>query len=66
MTNRSADSTERLGIHSLFEGMSEEYVAGVASRVLNHLGRASPESRRAFQTELDKSNLRNSGFPKCV
>ena len=62
MTNKSADSMDNLGTHSLFEGMSEEYVEGVASRVLSHLGRASPESKRAFGAELDKLNLRIPGF----
>ena len=62
MTNKPSISTERLGMHSLFEGLSEEYVEGVAGRVLSHLGRASPESRRAFQTELDRLNLRIPGF----
>ncbi len=62
MTNKSADSTENLGIRSLFDGMSEEYVESVVSRVLSHLGRASPESKRAFETELDKLSLRIPGF----
>ena len=62
MTNKPSISTEQLGIHSLFEGLSEEYIESVASRVLSHLGRASPESRRAFQTELDKLNLPVPGF----
>lgn len=62
MTNRSADSTENLGILSLFGGMSEEYVESVVSRVLSSLGRASPESKRAFETELDKLSLRIPGF----
>ena len=62
MTNKSADSTENLGIHSLFEGLSEEYVESVVSRVLSSLGRASPESKRAFETELDKLSLRIPGF----
>ena len=62
MTNMAADSTERLGPRSLLAGMSEECVEDVAGRVLGHLGRASPESRRAFQNELDKLNLRIPGF----
>ncbi|MYA62649.1 MAG: hypothetical protein F4X94_08775, partial [Dehalococcoidia bacterium] len=62
MANRSADSTENLGIRSLFEGLSEEYVESVVSRVLSHLGRASPDSKRAFESELDKLNLRIPGF----
>lgn len=62
MANKSADSTENLGIRSLFEGLSEGYVESVVSRVLSHLGRASPESKRAFESELDKLNLRIPGF----
>lgn len=62
MTNSAADSTERLGLNSLLAIMSEECVEDVAGGVLSHLGRASPESRRAFRTELDKLNLRIPGF----
>ena len=62
MKDLKADPTGDQGVSSLFQGMSEEYVESVASRVLNYLGRASPESKRAFRTELDKLNLRIPGF----
>ena len=62
MTNKSADSTENLGARALFACMNEEYVGNVVNRVLSSLGRASPESKRAFETELDKLSLRIPGF----
>ena len=62
MANRATDSAEDLGAHSLFVGMREEYVEGVVSSIIGNLGRASPDSRRAFEGELDKQNLRIPGF----
>lgn len=62
MTNKSADSTNDMGVRALFVCMTEEYVDSVVDRVLNSLGRASPKSRRAFETELDKLNPPVQGF----
>ena len=56
---------EDLGVRALVVGMCEEYVESVANRVLNYLGRASPEAKRAFQNELDKLNLPIPGFRKA-
>ena len=62
MTNRSADSTEKLGVRALFACMNEEHVENVVGSVLASLGRTSPESRRAFESQLDKLNLPVPGF----
>ncbi len=62
MKDKFANLPEDLGIRSLFVCMNEEYVGNVVSRVLSSLGRASPESKRAFETEMDKLNLRIPGF----
>ena len=62
MKDKSANLPEDLGARALFVCTNEEYVGNVANRVLSSLGRASPESKRAFETELDKLNLRIPGF----
>lgn len=62
MKDKSANLPEDLGARALFVCMNEEYVGNVVSRVLSSLGRASPESKRAFETEMDKLNLRIPGF----
>jgi FtsZ-binding cell division protein ZapB len=62
MKDKSANLPEDLGTRALFACMNEEYVGNVVSRVLRSLGRASPESKRAFETEMDKLNLRIPGF----
>ena len=62
MKDKSANLPEDLGARALFVCMNEEYVGNVVNRVLSSLGRASPESNRAFQAELDKLNLRIPGF----
>ena len=62
MKDKSANLPEDLGARALFVCMNEEYVGNVVNRVLSSLGRASPESKRAFETELDKLNLRVPGF----
>ncbi len=65
MTDKIANLPEDLGARTLFVCMNEDYVGNVVNRVLGSLGRASPESKRAFQTELDKLNLRIPGFRKA-
>ena len=62
MTNRFADSEKNLGVRALFACMDEEYVENVVGSVLASLGRASPESKRAFESQLDKLNLPVPGF----
>ena len=62
MKDKLAETPDALGIRALYVCMSEECVENVVSCVLNYLGRASPESKRVFQTELDKLNLRVPGF----
>ncbi len=62
MKDKLAEILDDLGIRALFVCMDEEYVENVTGVVLSSLGRASPESRRAFQTELDKLNLPIPGF----
>lgn len=62
MKDKFANLPEDLGARALFVCMNEEYVGNVVNRVLSSLGRASPESKRAFETEMDKLNLRIPGF----
>ena len=62
MKDKSANLPEDLGARALFVCMNEEYVGNVVNRILSSLGRASPESKRAFETELDNLNLRIPGF----
>ncbi len=62
MKDKFANLPEDLGARALFVCMNEEYVGNVVSRVLSSLGRASPELKRAFETEMDKLNLRIPGF----
>ena len=54
-----------VGARILFKCMNQEYIDNVVDRVLSSLGRASPESKRAFETELDRLNLRIQGFRKA-
>ncbi len=62
MTDKLTDAPAAFGIRALFACMNEEYTGNMVNRVLNSLGRASPEAKRSFQTELDKLNLRVPGF----
>ncbi len=62
MKDKFADGSAAFGIHALFVCMNEEYTGNMVNQVLNSLGRASPESKRAFHTELDKLNLNVPGF----
>ena len=62
MTDKQTDAPTAFGIRALFACMNEEYTGNMVNRVLNSLGRASPEAKRSFQTELDKLNLRVPGF----
>ena len=50
------------GPRALFMLMSDEYIKSVTQRILDHRTRVSPESKRKFQNELDKLNLRIPGF----
>ena len=62
MTDKQTDTPAAFGIRALFACMNEEYTGNMVNSVLNSLGRASPEAKRSFQTELDKLNLPVPGF----
>ena len=62
MKDKTADLPGDMGIRALFVCMNEDYIGGLVNTVLNSLDRASPQSKRNFQNELDRLNLRIPGF----
>lgn len=65
MKDNLADGSAALTIRAIFACMNEEYTGNIVNHVLNSLERASPEAKRAFQSELDKLNLNVPGFRKA-